>query len=76
MSTMGQGQSEPGSIRDRCRELGLPTWRCDSGGAIAEEPAETGLAGLWLRSGHVGSLVSAAARDWLRQPRTGPSAVV
>ena len=49
------------ALRDRCRGLGLPTWRCDTGGEILEEPTEPGLAGLWLRSGEITSLIRAAA---------------
>jgi HD-GYP domain-containing protein (c-di-GMP phosphodiesterase class II) len=55
------------TIRDRCRGLNLPSWRCDTGGAIVEEPTEPGLAGLWLRSGHIGGMVSAGARQCLGQ---------
>jgi len=52
------------TLRDRCRAIGLPVWRCDTGGAIVEEPVETGLARLWLGSGHITALVSNAARAW------------
>jgi HD-GYP domain-containing protein (c-di-GMP phosphodiesterase class II) len=55
------------TVRDRCRAVGVPTWRCDTGGAIVEEPTEPGLAGLWLRSGHIGGMVSAAARVCIGQ---------
>jgi len=50
------------SIRDRCRGLGMPTWRTDTAGAIVEEPIEPGLAGLWLRSGSISDLITKAAR--------------
>ncbi len=56
------------TVRDRCRALGLPTWRTDTAGTIIEDPGESGLAGLWLRSGRVSEIVSAAARAWSRQP--------
>src|SRR4051812_628648 len=63
----GLHQANPASVtvRERCRALGLPTWRCDTGGAIIEEPVEPGLAGLWLRSGHIGGLISSTARSWI-----------
>jgi HD-GYP domain-containing protein (c-di-GMP phosphodiesterase class II) len=56
------------TIRDRCRALGMPSWRADTAGTIVEDPSEPGLAGLWLRSGRVSELVSTAARAWSRQP--------
>lgn len=67
---MTDAQVYPASatVRDRCRALGLPTWRTDTAGTIIEEPSESGLAGLWLRSGRVSEIVSAAARAWARQP--------
>lgn len=67
--TPGQNQvpSAAATIRDRCRSLGMPTWRCDTGGAIVEEPTEPGLAGLWLRSGHLGAMVTAVAKAWMDQ---------
>lgn len=58
-------ESEPSSsayaaVRERCRRLGLPTWRFDTGGALVEEPIEPGLAGLWLRSSEVNRLITRA----------------
>jgi HD-GYP domain-containing protein (c-di-GMP phosphodiesterase class II) len=64
MSRSADTHSPADSIRERCRALGLATWRADTAGVIIEEPPETGLVGLWLRSGQVSSMVSAAARDW------------
>lgn len=54
-------------IRDRCRVVGLPTWRCDRTGVIIDEPTEPGLAGLWLRSGPVARLVRETAQQWAEQ---------
>jgi HD-GYP domain-containing protein (c-di-GMP phosphodiesterase class II) len=51
-------------IQDRCRLLHLPIWHIDTGGAISEEPTETGLAGLWLRAPQVQALVGTAAAGW------------
>jgi HD-GYP domain-containing protein (c-di-GMP phosphodiesterase class II) len=52
------------TVRERCRELHLPTWRSDSGGAIVEEPTEAGLAGLWLRAAAIQSLIVSASTLW------------
>ncbi len=49
------------AVRDRCRQLGLPTWRLDTGGALVEEPAEPGPAGLWVRSAPIQRLVTQSA---------------
>ncbi len=54
------------AIRDRCRRLGLPTWRFDSVGVLQEEPVETGLAGLWLRSSSIQKTVTEASLVWTR----------
>lgn len=52
------------ALRRRGSELGMPSWRLDSGGLITEEPFEPGTAGLWLRSGAVGRLVQSAGAGW------------
>lgn len=52
------------AVRERCRQIGLPTWRFDSGEALVEEPSEPGVAGLWLRSSEINRRVIAAARTW------------
>lgn len=49
-------------VRERCRTLGLPVWRCDASGQIVDEPMNEGLAGLWLRSGEVARLVAETVR--------------
>src|SRR5262245_26104800 len=51
------------AVRDRCRAMSLAVWRCDTGGTIISEPDEPGLAGLWLRSSKIGSLIATAARE-------------
>ncbi|MEX2217355.1 MAG: HD-GYP domain-containing protein [Phycisphaerales bacterium] len=56
------------TLRDRCRAMGLPTWRCTAEGAIVEEPVEPGVAGLWLRSGPIAERVRRAAAAWAREP--------
>ncbi|MCC6660143.1 MAG: HD-GYP domain-containing protein [Phycisphaerales bacterium] len=55
------------TIRERCRGLGLPTWRLDTAGVILDEPTEPGLAGLWLRSSDLNARVTAAAAPWRDQ---------
>src|SRR5262249_30017690 len=67
--TAGETRTYPAAstVRDRCRLLGLPTWRTDTAGSVVEEPAESGLAGLWLRSARVSQLITTAARVWSRQ---------
>ena len=61
MSGVGQPYPAWATIRDRCRVLGMPTWRADTAGSIVDEPVEPGLAGLWLRSGFVENLVAGMA---------------
>jgi len=51
-------------VRDRCADLGLPSWRCDRSGVVLEEPREGGLAGMWLRSGYLGRRMAQAARRY------------
>jgi len=58
-------------IRDRCRVIGLPTWRCDRTGVIIEEPSEPGLAGLLLRSGPLARIVAETAHQWAEQENPG-----
>ena len=56
------------AARDRCRQLGMPTWRFDTGGAVVDEPSEPGLAGLWLRSAEITRRVAAAAATLTQSP--------
>lgn len=60
------------TVRDRCRAMGMPTWRCTVDGTIIEEPVEPGVAGLWLRSGRVAQMIKQAADEWAndKQPKT------
>jgi HD-GYP domain-containing protein (c-di-GMP phosphodiesterase class II) len=60
------------TLRDRCRTLGLPTWRLDTAGAVVDEPTEPGLAGLWLRSAELTSRVLATAALWHETPDPKP----
>jgi HD-GYP domain-containing protein (c-di-GMP phosphodiesterase class II) len=63
-ATLRAGPDALPVLRRRCRDMGLPTWRCDTQGQLLSEPSETGLLGLWLASPPVGSMVSDAARRW------------
>ena len=63
------------TIRERCRGLGLPTWRLDTAGVILDEPTEPGLAGLWLRSSDLSARVTVAAAPWLGDADPKPVAL-
>ncbi len=52
------------TLRDRCRALGLPSWRCDAQGQLFAEASEGGLLSLWLQSPPVRMIVGEAARGW------------
>lgn len=45
----------------RCRELAMPTWRCNASGAVVSPPQEPGLAGCWLGGSFVARMVLEAA---------------
>lgn len=60
------------TVRDRCRAMLLPSWRCDTAGSLVTEPIEPGLAGLWLRSSQITALVEAAAKEWMGQTAPTP----
>lgn len=55
------------ALRERCRALGLPSWRCDGAGTIVADPLEVGLVGLWLRSATITSLIGPCVRRWLAE---------
>ncbi len=52
------------TLRDRCRALGLHTWRCDGHGNLIEDAPGPGLLPLWLHSAPVRTVVGDAARGW------------
>lgn len=54
-------------IRDRCRTMVLPSWQVDSSGLVVEEPVETGLVGLFLRSQPLTDCVTRAVEAWNAQ---------
>jgi len=53
------------TLRDRCRALGLHTWRCDAKGSLIEDTPESGLLSLWLHSAPIRAIVGDAARGWI-----------
>ncbi len=78
---MTQMQVQPASrpthvtLRDRCRELGVPTWRYSAQGHILAAPSEQGTAGQWLRSPTIERLVEKQIRIWTEADQEKPAAV-
>jgi HD-GYP domain-containing protein (c-di-GMP phosphodiesterase class II) len=54
------------TLRERCSALGLPTWRCDSGGVILQEPIERGTLSILLGTAPMTRLITQHAREWAR----------
>ena len=48
------------ALRERCRQLRLPCWRFDNAGLMVQEHDGQGPSGLFMRSGQVTRLISAA----------------
>ena len=59
-------------LRERCRAVGLPVWRCLVDGTAVEHPTTRGLAGLWLRSGMVERLIGRTVRAWRGEDQGAP----
>ena len=53
-----------GRLRERCRAVGLPVWRCLVDGTVVEHPTTRGLAGLWLGAGMIERLIGRAVQAW------------
>ncbi|MBL0926406.1 MAG: HD-GYP domain-containing protein [Phycisphaerales bacterium] len=51
-------------LRERCRALGMPTWRLSAAGQVISPPAETGPAGMFLRSAGLEKLVRGCVEFW------------
>lgn len=51
-------------VQDRCRVLGVPTWRFDADGARLSGPTDAGHAGAWLRSAPVERTVADSVKTW------------
>lgn len=60
-------------LRDRCRSLGLPIWRCSTEGSIIDHPGERGLVGLWLRSGLMERLLTRTVASWTGSDPKAPA---
>lgn len=65
-------QSTEARLLGRCRDMGLPTWQVDRSGLVIEEPTESGLIGLFLRSQPFTDLVSKAVAAWNDQDPAMP----
>ena len=63
----------PDSLGSRCAELGLPLWYFDSGGRPLTAPDDSGVLGLWLRSGAMERLIEAAVLAWIEEPHPEPT---
>lgn len=64
MTGAGEIQDAARLLRERCAQLGLPSWLLNPAGLVLAEPSEASLAGLWLRSGDVARLVSRTVAEW------------
>lgn len=53
------------TLRDRCRDLGIPVWRYSAQGHILAAPSEPGVVGQWLRAPAVERLVEKQVRKWI-----------
>ncbi|MFM9956553.1 MAG: HD-GYP domain-containing protein [Phycisphaerales bacterium] len=65
--TQVQPASRPAhvTLRDRCRELGIPVWRYSAQGHILAAPNEAGVAGQWLRAPGVERLIEKQVKRWV-----------
>ncbi len=59
-------------LRERCGALGVPSWQVDCSGLVVDEPRETGLVGLFLRSQLLTEHVIRAVRSWNEQAEPKP----
>jgi HD-GYP domain-containing protein (c-di-GMP phosphodiesterase class II) len=57
----------PPAFVERCRELGLITWRLDPKGMPIEEPGAPDLVSLWLSSRPVRGILTELATNWSAQ---------
>lgn len=54
---------------ERCRQLGLITWRLDPNGMPIEDPIAPELVSMWLSSRQVRSVLTELASSWSAQPK-------
>ncbi|MCC5822587.1 MAG: HD-GYP domain-containing protein [Phycisphaerales bacterium] len=59
----------PPAFVDRCRELGLVTWRLDPNGMPVEDPAAPELVALWLSSKPFRRVLTELASGWSARPK-------
>ncbi|MEZ6242900.1 MAG: HD-GYP domain-containing protein [Phycisphaerales bacterium] len=52
---------------ERCRAIGVPTWRFDAGGTVVQEPDAAGVLGVWLRSADMVQRIRARVMSWTSQ---------
>ena len=64
-----QRPTVPPAFVDRCRELGLVTWRLDPNGMPVEDPAAPDLVALWLSSRAFRSVLAELASGWSARPK-------
>ncbi len=63
----------PPEFVERCRELGLVTWRLDLNGMPVEDPAAPELVSLWLSSRPVRAVLTELASGWSAQGAPAPA---
>ena len=65
-------QSAEWRLRERCASLGIPAWQVDTAGLVVDEPRESGLIGLFLRSQLLTDHVTRAVRAWGSETTPSP----
>ncbi|MCH7547118.1 MAG: HD-GYP domain-containing protein [Planctomycetes bacterium] len=60
------------ALRQRCSDLGLPTWHCDVEGRIIAEPDGFGEADVWFTSPQLRERIESAWRKAAERKGTGP----
>ncbi|MCA9293378.1 MAG: HD-GYP domain-containing protein [Phycisphaerales bacterium] len=55
------------TLRERCRVMGIPTWRYSAGGHALDAPADDGAAGFLARTPTIERLVDGAVARWIRE---------
>ncbi|MHC4992264.1 MAG: HD domain-containing phosphohydrolase [Planctomycetota bacterium] len=57
-------------LADRCKLLGLPTWRMLGTGGELTQPSGWGPADHWLQAPLLTSWIDASVQEWVQRPRT------
>ncbi len=73
MNTLQEHNSPPPhvTLRERCQELGIPTWRYSASGHVLDAPEDDGAAGRLARTTTVERLVEGAVARWTREETPG-----